>query len=75
MTEMVYTYDGSFEGFLCCIFDSYVNKEVLTAVCRDEDFVPTLFACRSIPTDREHAAFRFLQVHGFRIPACPAGTF
>ena len=55
MTEMVYTYDGSFEGFLCCIFDSYVNKEVLTAVCRDEDFVPTLFACRSIPTDREHA--------------------
>ena len=23
MTEMIYTYDGSFEGFLCCIFDSY----------------------------------------------------
>ena len=27
MTEMIYEYDGSFEGFLCCVFDSYVNKE------------------------------------------------
>ena len=56
MTEMVYYYDGSFEGFLCCIFDSYANKEVLTAIYRDEDLVPTLFASRSIPTDRDHAS-------------------
>ena len=26
MNEMIYTYDGSFEGFLCCIFDSYAAK-------------------------------------------------
>lgn len=25
--EVVYRYDGSFEGFLCCVFDSYVNRE------------------------------------------------
>ena len=56
MTEMVYYYDGSFEGFLCCIFDSYANKEVLTAIYRDEDLVPTLCASRSIPTDRDHAS-------------------
>ena len=56
MTEMVYYYDSSFEGFLCCIFDSYANKEVLTAIYRDEDLVPTLFASRSIPTDRDHAS-------------------
>lgn len=55
MTEMVYYYDGSFDGFLCCIFDSYANKEVLTAIYRDEDLVPTLFASRHIYTDREHA--------------------
>ena len=55
MTEVVYTYDGSFEGFLCCIFDSYANKEVLTAILRDEDFVPTLFPCRAIRTDFDHA--------------------
>ena len=55
MTEMVYCYDGSFEGFLCCVFESYANREALTAICRDEDFVPTLFASRMIPTDRDHA--------------------
>ena len=53
--EMVYLYDGSFEGFLCCIFESYAKHEVLTAICRDEDFEPTLFATRMIATDREHA--------------------
>lgn len=55
MTDMVYYYDGSFEGFLCCVFDSYANKEVLTAIYRDEDLVPTLFASRSVLTDRDHA--------------------
>ena len=55
MTDMVYYYDGSFEGFLCCVFDSYANKEVLTAIYRDEDLVPTLIASRTILTDRDHA--------------------
>ena len=44
MTEMVYYYDGSFEGLLCCIFDSYAYKEVPTAIYCDEDDLPTLFA-------------------------------
>lgn len=55
MEEMVYYYDGSFDGFLCCIFESYANKEILTAIYRDEDDIPTLFASRSIPTDKGHA--------------------
>jgi len=55
MTEMIYYYDGSFDGFLCCIFDSYAYKEVLTAIYRDEDALPTLFASRIIQTNREHA--------------------
>ena len=55
MTDMVYYYDGSFDGLLCCIFDSYANKEVLTAIYCDEDAMPTLFASRSIQTDRAHA--------------------
>ena len=46
MNEMIYTYDGSFEGFLCCIFDSYANKEVLTAITDDEDSAPILFPVR-----------------------------
>ena len=50
MNEMIYTYDGSFEGFLCCIFDSYANKEVLTAITDDEDSAPILFPVRAIRT-------------------------
>lgn len=60
--EMIYVYDGSFDGFLCCIFDSYAKKEVLTAICRDEDFIPTLFSSRSIPTDKSHANRVFRKV-------------
>jgi len=55
MTEMVYYYDGSFEGFLCCIFESYANKEVPTAIYRDEDSVTTLFDSRFVQTNKEHA--------------------
>ena len=25
--DVVFQYDGTFEGFLCCVFESYVNKE------------------------------------------------
>ena len=53
--EMIYYYDGSFEGFLCCIFESYANKETLTAICRDEESAATLFDCRTIVTDTQHA--------------------
>ena len=55
MSEVVYTYDGSFDGFLSCVFARYANKEVPIAICRDEDFPPTLFPCRFIPTDPAHA--------------------
>ena len=59
---MIYIYDGSFDGFLGCIFDSYANKEVLTAICRDEDFIPTLFASRVIDTNKSHANRVFKKV-------------
>lgn len=55
MEQLVYCYDGSFEGFLCCVFESYAKHEVLTAIVSDEDFEPTLFATRFIRTDRDHA--------------------
>lgn len=53
--EVTYLYDGSFDGLLCCIFDSYVNKEAPAAITCDEDTLPLLFATRTIPTDRDHA--------------------
>jgi len=60
--ELVYYYDGSFHGFLCCIFDAYANKEVPTAIYCDEDAMPTLFASRSIQTDPAHADRVFRKV-------------
>ena len=56
MTEMIYEYDGSFEGFLTCIFESYAQKEVLTAISCGEDIPFTLFPVRTVLTDRDHAA-------------------
>lgn len=55
MTDLIYEYDGSFEGFLCCVFESYAHKEVPTAINCDEDSLPTLFATRKISTDETHA--------------------
>jgi probable DNA metabolism protein len=62
MTDLIYYYDGSFQGFLCCIFDSYLYKEVPTAICRDEDAEPTLYDFRTIGTDQGHAERVFRKV-------------
>ena len=45
MNEMIYRYDGTFEGFLCCVFDSYVNKEPPAAFQDEAHLVQTLFPC------------------------------
>ena len=62
MNDLIYYYDGSFEGLLSCIFESYACKEVPTAICLEEDARPTLFPSRTIPTDREHANRVFRKV-------------
>ena len=55
MTEMVYYYDGSFDGLRSCIFDSYAYRERPVAIYREEDGIPTLFASRTVTTDTAHA--------------------
>lgn len=62
MTELIYEYDGTFDGFLCCIFDSYANREVPTAIRSPEEIQPTLFAARAIATDVPHARRVFRKV-------------
>ena len=53
--EIIYQYDGSFEGLLCCVFESYTKKECPTAILRDGDDEPSLFEIRAVTTDRAHA--------------------
>ena len=53
--ETVYLYDGSFDGFLSCVFDSYVYHEEPLHFWDQDSREPTLFSARDIPTDPAHA--------------------
>ena len=51
VSDTVYRYDGSFQGFLCCVFESFARREIPAAVCTPQTEQLTLFALRDIPTD------------------------
>ena len=53
--EVIYRYDGSLEGFLCCVFESYVNKEPPFGFQPPENLESTLFPVRWVETDGAHA--------------------
>lgn len=55
VTDTAYHYDGSFPGFLCCIFESFTHREIPSAVCPPEEAQMTLFGVREIATDTAHA--------------------
>ena len=63
--NMVYEYDDSYEGFLCCVYESYVNKEFPIAFFSNEEFsVLTLYPVRCVKTDLTHMkpAFRYIRL-------------
>ena len=37
VTDVAYCYDGSFAGFLCCVFESYARREIPAEVCPPEE--------------------------------------
>ena len=55
VSDTVYRYDGSFQGFLCCVFESFARREIPAAVCTPQTEQLTLFALRDIPTDEQRA--------------------
>lgn len=54
MKDIIYEYDGSFDGFLCCVYESYTQKENPTGFFAGEADC-TLFDTRYIPTVAAHA--------------------
>ena len=56
MTEIIYEYDGSFEGFLSCVFESYLCKELPAAFSSGEELPSSLFPVRTVLTNPERAA-------------------
>ena len=54
-TDIAYLYDGSFEGMLCCIHESYYQRELPSLIFSYSDIQATLFPIREIETDFESA--------------------
>lgn len=54
MTDVLYQYDGTFSGFLCCVFESYVHKEFPIAFSIDEECL-SLYPVRVVVTQRTHS--------------------
>ena len=76
MQEILYFYDGSFEGFLSCVFESYAHHERPSAIESEE--VPTFFASRWVETEVPHAQRVLRKLHavsGAFSPACPSGRW
>ena len=54
MRDVLYQYDGTFDGFLCCIHDSYLYKEIPVGFSSDGDFL-SLYEVRIVPTQAAHS--------------------
>ena len=54
-TQTAYRYDGSFSGFLTCVFYSYADREEPMAFCTPEDSRVSLWPEREVEADRELA--------------------
>ena len=53
--NVMYLYDGTFEGLMCCIFESVYNREVPVDIVPQHEAEATLFEQRTIPTDAARA--------------------
>ena len=54
-TQVCYQYDGSFAGFLSCVFDCYVNREEPVEFRTPNDPCCSLYPLRSVETREDHA--------------------
>lgn len=54
MIDVIFQYDGSLSGFLCCVFESYAHKEFPIAFSDDEECV-SLYPVRVVPTQPAHS--------------------
>ena len=51
-TDLAYLYDGSFEGLLCCVYESYYEKELPSMIFSHSETQETLFPVKEIKTDQ-----------------------
>ena len=70
--EVVYEYDGTFAGLMCCIYTSYTQKELPTAIFRSGELEPCLYEVHAVQTDAAHARRVY---EGFRRFSPETGPF
>ena len=53
--DIVYLYDGTFTGFLCCVFESFAKKEIPADICPEHFWQPTLYNTKYIENELSKA--------------------
>ena len=53
--QVIYVYDGTFEGFLCCVYNYYYNRLKPVAIITHKDFTPSFYDSFVVETDYEQA--------------------
>ena len=54
-TNLIYSYDGTFDGLLCCVFESYTCRERPLDIRRFDAEEVTLYPVKEIVSSRENA--------------------
>ena len=52
---LYYLYDGSFEGFLTCVFDVYYRKETPDRIANKKTFIPLFTETHPVMSDKDKA--------------------
>ena len=72
-TNIAYVYDGSFEGLLCCVYESYYQRELPSVIFHHGQAQATLFPVKEIETDPvsakkvEHSIARSISREALRL--------
>lgn len=54
-TDIAYLYDGTWNGLMCCVFESFYKKELPSAIFASDEAQGVLYKVREIETDTESA--------------------
>lgn len=76
--DVVYRYDGSWTGFLCCVFESVYQREIPFDILPFEEPAATLFLEKSIEADQQQAhrvQASFRKKMGGEAPEVISGAF
>lgn len=62
LSDVVYRYDGSFEGLLCCVFESYSQNEMPMDILNPDEMQQSLLPEKWIDTDEDKAQRVFYSI-------------